>query len=114
MAGALRLVQRIVREPWREDRGRMLVAGCLAVEADFPCCGPCRQKAICGRMDRLGRMYDVRTGRERYHLVPLRREIGLCPGFQDPLAKTLFPALVFAFSISQRIFAMRSGAMKFA
>ena len=35
-------------------------------------------------------------------------------GFKILSSKTLFPALLFAFSTSQRIFSMRPGAMKLA
>ena len=84
MTCALRLVQRIVRDSRRDEGAVVVIAGPVAVEADFPRCGTSEGCAWIGE--------DARTSWERNHLVPFWGEVRLCPRLQDPLVEYFVPS----------------------
>ena len=114
MACALGLIQRIVWDPWGDEGGIIVVAGAIAVEADFPRCGGSIPVSGCTTDWGHGGEYrDLLVGKGIISSHSGVRYVSVL-GFKILSSKILFPALPFAFSTSQRIFSMRSGAMKFA
>ena len=96
MACALGLIQRIVWDPWGDEGGIIVVAGAIAVEADFPRCGEAFPSADAQRTGDPGEMQGL-TSRERNHLIPLGREIRLSSRLQDPFVKNFVPGFAVRF-----------------
>ena len=109
MTDALRLVEWIIRDPWRDEGAVIVVAGPVAVETDFPCC----EKHIVRSVGIDRRRNHVLVGKGIISSHSGVRYVSVL-GFKILSSKTLLPTLVLAFSTSQRIFSMRSGAMKLA
>lgn len=109
MTCALRLVQWIVRDSGCDEGAVVIITGAVAVEADFPRYGNHVVRRV--SMDR-GKIHLL-VGKGIISSHSGVRYVSIL-GFKILSSKILFPALVFAFSTSQRICSIRPEAMKFA
>ena len=97
MARALGLVERVIRDPSRDEGVVVVIAGSVAVEADFPgCFGKTDMWLVRGsgtvgkgkkENKEIGNERGERTSGERNHLIPLGRKVRFRPRLQDPFVE---------------------------
>ena len=107
MARALGLVERVIRDPSRDEGVVVVIAGAVAVEADFPgCLGRKGMWLVRGvgslgkgkeEKEEIGDERRERTSRERNHLIPLGRKVCLRPRLQDPFIENPVAGLRLGF-----------------